>query len=248
MPHFGVVRFSANRTGRCWLQCAMRELEASNTRRRMMEGKLRMAERGALFSSVPTGYVRVGRERIEKDPDERVRSVVELVFRKFDQLQSLRQVMPWFLDEGIELPARAQGGTEGETGWTRPTYTRVRDIIENPIYVGAYAFGHSVMRTEVRDGRKRTVQRKIPRPEDWAILIKDAHEGYISWQRYERNRQVIADNAQGSGREGARGAVRGGAALLAGLLRCGHCGRKLTVAYSGRWNTRYTATPAETGR
>ena len=68
-------------------------------------------------------------------------------------------------------------------------------------------------------------------------MIKDTHEGYISWKRYERNRQVIADNAQGSGREGARGAVRGGAALLAGLLRCGHCGRKLTVTYSGRWNT-----------
>ena len=68
-------------------------------------------------------------------------------------------------------------------------------------------------------------------------MIKDTHEGYISWERYERNRQVIADNAQGSGREGARGAVRGGAALLAGLVRCGHCGRKLTVTYSGRWNT-----------
>ena len=116
-------------------------------------------------------------------------------------------------------------------------YSRVRDIMENPVYAGAYAFGRSVMRTEVRDGRKHIVQRKIPRPQDWAILIKDTHEGYISWERYERNRQVIADNAQGSGREGARGAVRGGAALLAGLVRCGHCGRKLTVTYSGRWNT-----------
>ncbi len=223
------------------VQGAMSELEASNIRRRMMEGKLRKAERGALFSSVPTGYVRVGKERIEKDPDERVRSVLELVFRKFDELQSLRQVMLWLLSEGIELPVRPYGGTGREVSWTRPTYSRVRDIVENPVYAGAYAFGRSVMQTEVRDGRKRAVQRKIPRPEDWAILIKDAHEGYISWERYERNRQVIADNAQVSGREGARGAVRGGAALLAGLLRCGHCGRKLTVTYSGRWNMfRYT--------
>ena len=219
------------------VQGAMSELEASNIRRRMMEGKLRKAERGALFSSVPTGYVRIDKERIEKDPDERVRSVLELVFRRFDELQSLRQVMLWLLDQGIELPARAHGGTRREVSWTRPTYSRVRDIMENPVYAGAYAFGRSVMRTEVRDGRKHVVQRKIPRPQDWAILIKDTHEGYISWERYERNRQVIADNAQGSGREGARGAVRGGAALLAGLLRCGHCGRKLTVTYSGRWNT-----------
>ncbi len=219
------------------VQGAMSELEASNIRRRMMEGKLRKAERGALFSSVPAGYVRIDKERIEKDPDERVRSVLELVFRKFDELQSLRQVMLWLLDEGIELPAGTHGGTGREVNWTRATYSRVRDIMENPVYAGAYAFGRSVMRTEVRDGRKHVVQRKIPCPEDWAILIKDTHEGYISWERYERNRQVIADNAQGSGREGARGAVRGGAALLAGLLRCGHCGRKLTVSYSGRWNT-----------
>ncbi len=219
------------------VQGAVSELEASNIRRRMMEGKLRKAERGALYSSVPAGYVRVGKERIEKDPDERVRSVLELVFRRFDELQSLRQVMLWFLNEGIELPARTHGGTGGAVNWTRPTYTRVRDIVENPVYAGAYVFGRSVMRTQMRDGRKRAVQRKIARPEDWAILIKDAHEGYVSWERYERNRQVIADNAQGSGREGARGAVRGGAALLAGLVRCGHCGRKLTVTYSGRWNT-----------
>ena len=108
--------------------------------------------------------------------------------------------------------------------------------MESPVYAGAYAFGRSVMRTEVRDGRKRAVQRKITHLEDWAILIKDAHEGYISWKRYERNRQVMADNAQVSGREGARGAVRGAAALLAGPLRCCHCGIKLTVTYSGRWN------------
>ena len=114
------------------VQGAMSELEASNIRRRMMEGKLRKAERGALFSSVPTGYVRIDKERIEKDPDERVRSVLELVFRRFDELQSLRQVMLWLLDKGIELPARVHGGTRREVSWTRPTYSRVRDIMENP--------------------------------------------------------------------------------------------------------------------
>ena len=87
-----------------------------------------------MFSSVPTGYMRIDKERIEKDPDERVRSVLELVFRKFDELQSLLQVMLWLLDKGVELPARAHGGTRREVSWTRPTYSRVRDIMENPVY------------------------------------------------------------------------------------------------------------------
>ena len=221
------------------VQGAAGELEASNIRRRNMEGKLRKARRGALFGGLATGYVRSGKERIEKDPDERVRSALELVFSKFDELQSLRQVMLWLIGEDIDLPARSpvRGDPKGAVRWSRPTCTRVRDIMENPIYAGACAFGRSVVRNEVRDGRKHAGRRKVSRPQDWAVLIKDAHEGYISWEHCERNLRVISDNATGMGSERARGAVRGGRALLAGLLRCGHCGRKLMVAYQAKTGT-----------
>ena len=214
------------------VQGAVSELEASNIRRRNMEGKIRKARRGALFCALPVGYVKAGKERIEKDPDERVRSALELAFRKFDELQSLRQVLLWFVGEGVDLPARSRVRGDPAVAWRRPSYTRIRDIIENPIYAGAYAFGRSAVRAEVRDGRKVPVRRKVSRPEDWKVLIRDSHEGYIGWEQYERNLRVIADNATASGAERARGAVRGGNALLAGLLRCGHCGRKLTVSYS----------------
>jgi hypothetical protein len=69
---------------------------------------------------------------------------------------------------------------------------------------------------------------------EWDVLLKDQHEGYISWSQFERNQQVIADNATGKGRAAVRGAVRRGELLLAGLLRCGHCGRKLYVGYGGK--------------
>ena len=200
----------------------MSELEASNIRRRMMEGKLRKAERGALFSSVPTGYVRIDKERIEKDPDERVRSVLELVFRRFDELQSLRQVMLWLLDEGIELPARANGGTtaRGEldpcdlpagsvTSWrTRSTPA--------PTPLAAVSCARRCATDASMSFRGRSRVRRTGR-----ILIKDTHEGYISWERYERNRKVISDNAQGSGREGCarRGSRRRRPACGACALR-----------------------------
>src|SRR5438477_2904865 len=64
------------------------------------------------------------------------------------------------------------------------------------------------------------------------ILIKDRHEGYISWEQFERNQRLIADNANGKSYMG-RGSIRRGEALLAGLLRCARCGRRLAVAYSG---------------
>jgi hypothetical protein len=64
-------------------------------------------------------------------------------------------------------------------------------------------------------------------------LIIDHHDGYLSWPEFERNQRLIADNANSKGLM-ARGAVRRGETLLAGLLRCGHCGRKLHVAYGGK--------------
>ena len=63
-------------------------------------------------------------------------------------------------------------------------------------------------------------------------MILDHHEGYIGWAEFERNQRLISDNANGQSFM-SRGSVRRGEALLAGLLRCGHCGRKLHVAYSG---------------
>ena len=89
-------------------------------------------------------------------------------------------------------------------------------------------------KVSVENGRKR-VNRGVRRPmAEWDVLLKDKHEGYISWSEFERNQQVITDNATGKGSAAVRGAVRRGELLLAGLLRCGHCGRKLYVGYGGK--------------
>jgi hypothetical protein len=61
-------------------------------------------------------------------------------------------------------------------------------------------------------------------------LIPHAHEGYVSWEEFERIQQAMTDNLRGSGQAGA--ATRG-PALLAGLLRCRRCGKKLMVWYTG---------------
>jgi len=113
----------------------------------------------------------------------------------------------------------------------------VHNILTNPVYAGAYAFGRTASKTIVEDGRKR-VRRGLRRPmTEWDVLIKDRHEGYISWDEFERNQRVIADNATGKGSAMARGAARRGELILSGLLRCGHCGRKMYVGYgkSGRY-------------
>src|ERR1700757_1229593 len=91
----------------------MSELELSLFRQRSQEALKQKARRGALFLSVAAGYVRTGPDRIEKDPDQRVQDALRLVFAKFAEFQSVRQVHIWLRDEGIELPVKAHN-TEAE--------------------------------------------------------------------------------------------------------------------------------------
>jgi DNA invertase Pin-like site-specific DNA recombinase len=213
----------------------MSELELSLFRQRSQEALKQKARRGELFLGVAAGYVRIGRDRIEKDPDQRVQGALKLVFAKFSELQSVRQVHVWLRDEEIALPVASHSAAEGHgIIWKLPLYNTVHNILTNPVYAGAYAFGRTVSKVSVENGRKR-IKRGLRRPmSEWDVLLKDHHEGYIAWSEFERIQQVIADNATGKGSATVRGAVRRGELLLAGLLRCGHCGRKLYVGYGGK--------------
>jgi DNA invertase Pin-like site-specific DNA recombinase len=212
----------------------MSELELSLFRQRSHEALKQKASRGALFLGVAAGYVKAGRDRIEKDADQRVQDAIRLVFAKFAELQSVRQVHVWLRDEGITLPVASHSAAEGRSiVWKLPLYNTVHNVLTNPIYAGAYAFGRTMSRVSVEAGRKR-VRRGLRRPQkEWDVLLKDQHEGYITWNEFERNQRVIANNATGKG-SAVKGAVRRGELLLAGLLRCGHCGRKMYVAYGGK--------------
>ena len=210
----------------------MSEMELSILRQRSLESLRQKARRGELFLNVAVGYVKVRRDRIALDPDLRVREAIGLVFRKFAEFQSIRQVHLWLRQEAVRLPAVEANGDGRRIVWKLPVYNTVHGLLTNPLYGGAYAFGRTESRVTVENGRKRVSRGHRRDREAWDVLIVDHHEGYVSWPEFERNQRLIADNANCKGLM-ARGAVRRGEALLAGLLRCGHCGRRLHVFYSG---------------
>ena len=212
----------------------MSDFELSMFRQRSQEALKQKARRGALVLGVAAGYVKVGRDRVEKNPDKRVQEALQLVFTKFAELQSARQVHIWLREEGIELPVKSRHGEAHGVVWRLPAYNIVHNILTNPIYAGAYAFGRTKSRVSVEGGRKR-IRRGVQKPmAEWDVLIKDHHAAYITWDEFERNLAVIANNATGMSSSLARGAAREGELLLPGLLRCGHCGRKLHVHYGGK--------------
>lgn len=209
------------------------EMELSTFRQRSREAIRAKAGRGELFQRVVVGYQLDPLRRLQKHPDGRVQAAIEMVFRRFRELGSVRQVLLWLRQERIELPCTHHVGTARDIAWRSPGYQTLHKMLTNPVYGGAYTYGRTTSRVRLENGRKRVLQGVRVAREDWAVLLRDHHEGYISWEQFEANQRVIADNANMKGAM-ARGAVRVGSALLAGLLRCGHCGRKLHVAYAGR--------------
>ena len=208
----------------------MSEMELSIFRQRSVEARRQKARRGELFLTVAVGYVKTDDDRIEKNPDRRVQDAISLVFAKFAELQTVRQVLVWMRQEQVPIPTIGQTGQQTE--WQLPTYRMLHSILTNPVYAGAYAFGRRTSHLTIKDGRKRTVRIRHRDLKAWAVLIKDHHDGYISWSEFETNQLLIADNANGR-RFMSRGSLRRGEALLPGLFRCARCGRKLYVAYGG---------------
>jgi DNA invertase Pin-like site-specific DNA recombinase len=205
------------------------EMEVANFRERGQAALRQKAQRGALVQRVAIGYVRRADDRIEKDPDARIQSTIDLIFRKFAELGSVRQVYFWFDREQIHLPV-ARGAKEAcEIVWLPARYHAVLSVLKNPVYAGAYVYGRKKTITRLEAGQK--VQRRVKRSrEDWAVLILDHHEGYIDWDVYQSNQTMIAHNENAKS-YAVRGSVQHGEALLAGLLRCGHCGAKLLAQY-----------------
>jgi hypothetical protein len=206
---------------------SLSEYELTVLRQRCAEAIEAKARRGELQFGLPAGLV-WNDGKIELVADIRIQQTLRMVFNKFDELGSARQVLTWFRDQNLQLASSGFAGTGG-VRWCTPTYRLVLSILRSPLYAGAYAYGKTGVRTRLVDGQAQQVRAKKPMDE-WKVLLVDHHEGYISWEKFLNNQQRLAENAFMTGTKGRKSA-RGGRLLLAGLLRCARCGHMLHVAY-----------------
>jgi DNA invertase Pin-like site-specific DNA recombinase len=214
------------------LKGSMAEFELGLLRQRAREAFEQKVRRGFALWEVPVGFIRTEEGRIEKTPDRQVQQAVATVFQKFRQLGSARQATIWFREEQILLPQTRPATAGQEVIWKLPSSGRIRQMLNNPCYAGAFAYGKTAVRTRIEDGRARQSSRYRKPHNEWKVLLIGHHPGYISWEEYLENQQRMEANVASYEGESS-GAAKLGAALLSGLLRCGRCGRKLQVVYSG---------------
>ena len=208
------------------------EFELGVLRARMFEAARAKAHRGELRISVPIGYVWHREIGLGFDPDMRLQEAIRLIFERFRKLGSARQVLLSLAADEVHFPRPSDGKKMVSFDWTPIRYRNVISVLKNPFYAGTYVYGKSEKRTTLVEGRLRKSYGHGKPVEQWDVMLKEHHEAYIDWAEFERNQKQLAVNAYG--RVGGEKSGRGGRALLAGMLCCGRCGRRLAVAYTGR--------------
>ena len=211
------------------LKGTISEAELYLIKQRMWTGRLAKARRGELAVPLPAGFVRRLSGEVALDPDEQVQAVVRLVFGLFDRLGTVNGVLCFLADNRIQVGVRVREGPgRGELQWRRPSRVGVQNMLRNPAYAGIYAYGRSTIDPRRRQAGRPFTGRVRTAREDWIVFLPGLLPAYISVEQYEKNRQRMEANRS---RSQSMGAVRGGPALLAGLVACGRCGVKMTVHY-----------------
>jgi DNA invertase Pin-like site-specific DNA recombinase/uncharacterized protein YndB with AHSA1/START domain len=216
------------------LKGTMAEAELHVLRARLNGGIRNKAARGELRRGLPVGFEwGEGDSEIRFDPDQAVTGAIRCAFEKFDEFGSVRRVWLYFRSKGLQFPSRRT--QRSKIRWTIPTYPAIHEVLTNPVYGGAYAYGKSRQETCVdENGKLKKRVRRLPQSE-WDVLMPEHHEGYIDWKTYRMNQERIGKNTRPGPHKS--GAVREGAALLQGLATCGRCGRRLRVYYQGKNGT-----------
>jgi DNA invertase Pin-like site-specific DNA recombinase len=211
------------------LKGTMSEVELTTMRNRLERGKLHKAQRGELILEVPCGYLKQPNGEVVLEPDEQARATVQLVFEKFAELGSYSKVYRYFKRNKISIGVRShRGPRRGELIWRPLTRAMLGRMLHHPIYAGAYAYGRRCVdpkRTAASGGKVRL---RAMAMDQWKVLKRDRFPGYITWECYLANLQRLQQNNSWSDTPGV---PRAGAALLAGLLVCGACGRRMHAGY-----------------
>ena len=161
------------------LKGTMSEFEISLLRQRAMEARRQKVGRGLVLTQVPIGYVRTEDEGMEKTADRQIQDAIAGIFRKFSELGSVRQVLLWYREEKLPIPALSRESGHRKMVWIEAVYPRIFGILKNPTYAGVFVWGRKHTRTSIVDGRARKTRGHARPLEQWEVTIPTITKGIL---------------------------------------------------------------------
>jgi DNA invertase Pin-like site-specific DNA recombinase len=211
------------------LKGTMSEAELHILKSRLQQGMWNKAERGEVLNHPPIGYVRTPAGDFVIDPDEQVQSVVRLVFDQFTRRGSVNGLLRWLAHHDVKLPVRPHFGlNRGELEWRRTNRVTLLGMLRHPIYAGAYRWGHRELDPRKKAPGRPSTGRTFKPLDACRVLIRDRFPAYITWDQFKANQKQLDENGR---RSKLLSAPRHGPSVLAGLVVCGRCGRRMLVGY-----------------
>lgn len=217
------------------LKGTMSEAESHFRRMRMNSGIEKRASEGKLRKRLPVGFVYDEQGAVQLSPDESVRHAIKTVFKKFAEYGSAHRVYRFFQAEKLLFPRRRFDAATEE--WGPPRYGSILLVLRNPTYAGVYTFGRCRRQKSVTDKGEIRLRTEHLKQEDWRVVIGGHHPAYVSWEQYNANQKLLTGNCLSASDGKASRVVRGGCALLQGLVRCGVCGRRMSPLYQAKGDT-----------
>lgn len=215
------------------LKGTMSEAELHVLHARLQGGLLNKARRGELRIRLPMGLIYDPKDHVVLDPDQQIQGALRLVFDTFARTGTACATVKAFRTQGLKFPRRPRSGpSQGELLWGELDHSQVLRVLHNPRLAGAFVFGRHKTQRGV-EGQTTTRQVKS---DQWQVVLRDVHAGYITWDRFEANQQRLLDNAQAQGKDRRKSPPREGPALLQGRVLCGQCGERMTVRYCSLGN------------
>jgi len=213
------------------LKGTMSEAELHVLKARLQGGIRAKAKRGELEVPLPIGLVYDANKKVVLDPDKQVQDTISTFFSTFARTGTATATVKYFRENSLNFPRCFKFGPQkGELAWTELVHHRALQILHNPRYAGAFCYGRRRRQVSGTGSVSFKKSSNLPRDE-WIAFQKDAHQGYISWERYETNLECLKANSAAYGHDRRRSPPREGPALLQGLAICGRCGKRMTVRY-----------------
>lgn len=198
------------------------EWHASSTSKKIKAVNLANAKAGKYTcANAAYGYTKADDEKHTPIIDPEAAEVVRRIFKLRSQGMSPRAIGDQLNAENIPIPSDYRCQKKGivNTKYTRHLWTQVqiRQILDNPIYLGKLA----MMRVTSVSYKNHKKVRKDP--SEW-VVTEDTHEAIISQELWDKVRE--AEKAVSHGKRDGKGVTQ----PLSGMLFCPDCGYKMKAA------------------